>query len=366
MFLPETDGNATRFVFSWPRGMDVTEHIDPERGGRGATRPENTPGRCGRILRSPVVAILLVAPFFGEALSGATPPLDLIQPWNLVVLAALYGSGALICREVARRYRLGLTGLCLLGAAYGVCEEGLIDRYWYYPTFWHDVGVGSYSVVWQTNLLLAVHLTAFHAAISICASVLVVERLFPGCRGRAWAGRRGLALAAVALGVLVPLAVAHVAPWPGVGQILVAGGLCVLLIAGAFLAPRLSARPAPRPRPSRRRLATIAFAATASHFISVYTLPSTGLPWPLAIAISLAPIALGVVAVRRSVAGGPYGPDASRVLAGMLAFFIMLDALVGVLGRYDMTVGALATALALRWLLRRDRGPATKLAPVTN
>ena len=140
------------------------------------------------MVRSPALAILLVAPFFGETLSTS---LDLVLPWNVALMAALYGSGALICREVARRYRLGLLGLGLLAAAYGVYEEALIDRYWFNPQYWADVGVGSYSEVWHTNLLLAVHLTAFHTAVSIGASILIVERLFPAHRERAWAGGWG-------------------------------------------------------------------------------------------------------------------------------------------------------------------------------
>jgi hypothetical protein len=63
---------------------------------------------------------------------------------------------------------------------------------------------------------------------------------------------------------------------------------------------------------------------------------------------------LGVLAIRRRASGGPYGPDARRVVAGMLGFFIVLDALVGLGGRYDMILGALVMILALRRLRRRD------------
>lgn len=328
--------------------MKITDRADSDR--HATRRPR------GRWFRSPAIAILLLAPFFGEALSGSTPPLDLVQPWNLAFTAALYGAGALVCREVARRYGLGLGGLCLLGAAYGVYEEGIADRYWYYPTFWDDTGVGTYSVVWDTNLLLAVHLTVFHAAISISASVLVVERLFPDHRERPWVGRRGLTLAALSLFVVVPFLYGEVAPWPSTWLIAASATLCVVLIVAAFLVPRRLRRPsAPQPRSPGRRVGLIAFAATTAHFLSVYLLPSTGLPWPVSIAITLVPIALGAVVIRRRATGGPYGYDALRVIAGMVAFFVVLDALVGLAGRYDMTVGAIATALALRWFLRRER-----------
>jgi hypothetical protein len=158
----------------------------------------NRRGRLSRVLRSPALAILLLAPFLGEVSSTATPPLDLLLPWNLALMMALYGSGALICRELVRRHRLGLLGLCLLGAAYAVYEEALVDRFWFDQHFQQEVGVGAYGRVWQTNLLIASHLTAFHVAVSICSSILLVERMFPAYRERAWAGRRGLTFAAIA------------------------------------------------------------------------------------------------------------------------------------------------------------------------
>jgi hypothetical protein len=79
------------------------------------------------------LTLLVVAPFFGEVLSTATAPLDILLPWNLALVVGMYGCGALPCREVAHRYGLGWPGLLLLGAAYGVYEEGLVDRFWYDP-----------------------------------------------------------------------------------------------------------------------------------------------------------------------------------------------------------------------------------------
>jgi hypothetical protein len=360
-------------------------------------------GHVVRLVWRPAVVILLLAPFFGETLSAATPPLDLILPWNLALMAGLYGSGALICREVARRWRLGLLGLCLLGAAYGVYEEALIDRYWFYPKFWDDAGIGSYSRVWHTNLLLAVHLTAFHIAVSICSSILIVERLFPDHQDRAWAGRRGLGIAAVMLGFLVPLYYGTPPANPGILVLVVAGGLCVLLVVSAFLAPRLRGRPGtigqeqrvrPVARPigalmrvlgvapgltrCRRRLSGAggrgpagigiglgsglrlglgftAFSCTAAHFVLVYALPSTGIPWPAGIAVALVPIAAGVLLINRMATGGPYGSDGLRVVTGILTFFVLLDVVVGLGGRYDLIAAAFATALALRRFHTRDR-----------
>lgn len=304
---------------------------------------------------SPAFAILLIAPFMGESLSGSTPPLDLLLPWNLALVAGLYGTGALICREVTRQFRFGLTGFALLGAAYGVYEEGLVDRYWFYPQFWQDSGVGDYSLVWHTNLLLATHLTVFHTVVSIGASVLIVERLFPDHRDRPWVGRPGLVIAAVVLFVVVPVFYGDYYS-PGAPQLIAAGAIGILLVVGAFLTPRLRERPAVPPSGPRRGIAWIAFACTTTHFVAVYALPSTGVPWPIGIALSLVPVGVGVLLIRRLSMTDAYGTDGLRAITGVVAFFIGLDFVVGLGGRYDMSVGAIATAFALRWLHRRDRG----------
>jgi hypothetical protein len=135
---------------------------------------EDARGRSRTIL--PSLTLLVVAPVFGEVLSTATAPLDILLPWNLALVVGMYGCGALLCREVAHRYRLGWPGLLLLGAAYGVYEEGLVDRFWYDPSYWDEVGVGDYSVVWHINVLIATHLTIFHTAVSIVASIVVPGR----------------------------------------------------------------------------------------------------------------------------------------------------------------------------------------------
>jgi hypothetical protein len=50
--------------------------------------------------------------------------------------------------------------------------------------------------------------------------------------------------------------------------------------------------------------------------------------------------------------GGTHGPEGLRIVTGILAFFILLDTVVGLGGRSDLIAGALATALALWWLSR--------------
>jgi hypothetical protein len=312
-----------------------------------------------RFVTSPALLILLIAPYFGEGLSGSTPVLELLLPWNLAFMAALYGCGALVCREVAHRFDLGFVGLIVLAAAYAVWEEALVDRYWFFPHFWSDSGVGDYSVVWHTNLLLAVHLTAFHTAISICASVLVVEWLTPRARHRPWVSRPGLAVAALVL-ASTPIIYGELDQRPPAPVLVASAVLLVLLVASAFVVGRRrasSTTPPSRPdRPPRRWLGTIAFACVLAHWIVTYTVPQSGIPWPVGLALALLPIVVGIFLVVRLASTGPYGSDGVRVVVGMLTFFVLLDVFVGLLGRYDMVLGALVTAYLVRRLYVRREG----------
>jgi hypothetical protein len=78
-----------------------------------------------------------------------------------------------------------------------------------------------------------------------------------------------------------------------------------------------------------------------------------GMPWPAGLAVALAPLGAGTLAVRHWATTGPLGIDGFWMVAGILSFFVLLDALVGLGGRYDLTLGAILTALALARLRRR-------------
>ncbi len=79
--------------------------------------------------RGPVFALLLLAPSIPELLTGSTPVSRLVtDPVGFAVSFALdvglYGTGALLIREVCVAYRRGWASILLLGGAYGIAEEG--------------------------------------------------------------------------------------------------------------------------------------------------------------------------------------------------------------------------------------------------
>jgi hypothetical protein len=141
---------------------------------------------------SPTLVLWLLAPVFGEMVSGSTPLNEYINPFSILLLGMLYGSGAVLIRELLVRWGKDWRGLLLLGAAYGIYEEGLMVRSFFDPN-WMDLGaLGTYGRLGGVNWVWTEHLIIFHAVISIAASITFVEILYPDRRAQSWIGPRGL------------------------------------------------------------------------------------------------------------------------------------------------------------------------------
>jgi hypothetical protein len=148
-----------------------------------------------------LLTLYFLSPFVGEVLSNSTPiAVFVTNPFAFIYLPALYGSGAILVRELVRRRGLGWPSILLLGAAYGILEEALVVTSWFNP-YWPDIcnramtppqGLCDYSRVLDTNVVWALSLTLYHATVSIAIPILLTERLFPHLAERSWLKRRGL------------------------------------------------------------------------------------------------------------------------------------------------------------------------------
>jgi len=148
-------------------------------------------------LATPAVAMFLLAPVIGEVLSTSTPLPGFIVAW--IPLALLYGCGALFCREFSLRWGTGWVALLVLGAAYGIIEEGLVVRSFFDPG-WQDIGdLGVYGRAIGVNWIWTLLLILFHMAVSVGVTIAIVEMLFPGRKADRWLGRRGMVASSLAL-----------------------------------------------------------------------------------------------------------------------------------------------------------------------
>lgn len=215
-----------------------------------------TPRRRPRVWPAALVLFLLPG-LTAEPLTGSTPILVyFLNPISGILNTLLYGSGALLIREVARRRGLGWASVMLMGGAYGIFEEGLVVNTWANPwlpqvcavVHGKAQGICDYGRVGPINWSWASSLTVFHALVSITIPILLVELLFPRVARLPWLGRRSrwlLVLAlllALAFGLLINVASyrQHHRAGPPLGPYLFEA----LLMAALFwLALRLRPRP---------------------------------------------------------------------------------------------------------------------------
>ena len=153
----------------------------------------------------PAVALFLVAPLIAEFLLGNLP-IKMLPV--ILVLAPLYGGGALLIRELVRRAGRGWPSIVVLALAYGIVEEAYttqslfnpnylkLNLHLLQPAYLPALGIGA----WWTIFVLTLH-----TAWSISTSIALVEASFPDRAEIPWLGNHGLAVTVVLfiLGVAV-------------------------------------------------------------------------------------------------------------------------------------------------------------------
>jgi hypothetical protein len=207
-----------------------------------ATRELPKQSFLGRI--APAVGLFLLAPLVAEFLLGNIA-IDALP--YLVVLAPLYGGGALLIREVARRTGRGWPTIVLLGLAYAIFEEALVTQSLFNPgyagadllriTFVPALGIG----IWWTLFVLTLH-----TVWSVSVPIAIVESFVPERGTTPWLGPVGLGITGILLLIGAALSFAgtfttsrFIAP---AGQLAVSVVAIVAVVVAAFRIPT-----APRP-----------------------------------------------------------------------------------------------------------------------
>lgn len=257
-----------------------------------------------------MLLLLFLPGFTAEVLTGSTPILAyLTNPVSLIFNVLLYGCGALLVREVARRNGFGWVGILLLGAAYGIFEEGLVINTWADP--WATqvcsatATLCNYSRVLGINTLWALSLTTFHAIVSITIPILLVEQTFPRVAARPWLDRKALIvcvageLLCLAAGILLNFSDFrwHGQNAPLLLPYLIEVALMAVFVALAFLT-RQSGPPALPPPferrvPRQRTLRLFGFFALFAAIGSPYVFNGLHIHYLVALEVSVAVLALG-------------------------------------------------------------------------
>lgn len=327
----------------------------------------------------PVIALFLLAPLVGEVLLGATPVSRL---GGLIPLSALYGGGAVLIRELARRRGNGWGSIALLGAVYGLLEEGIGVQSVFNPTLFNAGTLG--ARVFGVNGVWTEWTIGYHVVWSIAIPILLAEWLFPDRREEPWLGVPGTSAMAVlyALGLVAVSVIFRVIVTPGFHAPL-AGEVGVVIVSAVLVAAALG-RSADEVQPARRNdvtvpspwlLGLIAFLASGLWF-GLLALPEGLKHGPRV----LLPMSLGV-AMAAALYAGISRWSSSRAWTGihalslasgamavsMLFGFVAVTASNPIDHRGQGVVMTLAVALLLvfgRRLSMRERAARPRPAPV--
>ena len=173
----------------------------------GARRPVNFSPAGGEVVRredrqlTAAIVLFFTAPLVAEFLLG---DIGIRMIGVLLVMAPMYGGGALLIREVVRRAGLGWSRILMLGAAYTLIEEGFTTQSLFNtdylrmhmhlldPAWIPALGIGAWWTLFMFNL---------HTFWSISVSIALVEGLFPSQAEKPWLGRVGDSIVLVLFGI---------------------------------------------------------------------------------------------------------------------------------------------------------------------
>jgi hypothetical protein len=186
----------------------------------------------------PAIGLFFVAPLVAEFLLGNLP-IKLLMA--LVMLAPMYGGGALLIRELVRRAGRGWPSIVLLALAYGIFEEAFATQSLFNPNYMHlnlhllqpsfipALGIGA----WWTIFVLALHMVW-----SISVPIALVEATVPGRAETPWLGGGGLAIIGLLFGVgvagMTAMTLKQDRFMSSTGQFATAAAILVLLAIAAF------------------------------------------------------------------------------------------------------------------------------------
>lgn len=217
----------------------------------------------------PALALFFVAPLVAEFLLGNLP-VKLLPA--LVVLAPMYGGGALLIREVVRRTGRGWPSILLLGMAYAILEEAFTTQSLFNPNYLKlnlgllapayipSLGIGAWWTLWMLMV---------HGIWSISTPIALIEACVPDRARTPWLGRVGLSVVAVVFlfGVVTTTLMGYKQDHflASIPQFIGAATTVVVLILLAFRMPAMRRHDAPRiaPSPWLLGLLSLAFASAA-------------------------------------------------------------------------------------------------------
>lgn len=272
--------------------------------------------------------LALFSPMVAEMLSGSSPPLEFFTPFGLLVLIPMYGGGALLVRELAIRWGKGWATIIVLGAAYGIIEEGIAVKSFMDPG-WVDLGeLGEYGRALGVNWVWSVWLTIYHSMISISLPILVLGLWYPHLKGQSVLTKRQfgfvgwLFLMDIAFCAVLFVFAQDFVPPP------VQYGCCFLAVYLLYsLAKRLpkDAMSARHSLPSWRpaKFMALGFVTLTFSFLFASSAPAA-LPFPLTILLLIAVSGGAILVLQHRIGSSRNSVHLACFAVGLILLFIVL------------------------------------------
>ena len=143
----------------------------------------------------PILLLLFLSPGIPEYLSSSSPFNALVLnpgqfAFQLALNLGLYGPGVILVREAKIRWKKGWASVLILGAAYGILEEG-IALSTLYNSLAGPVGkLGFYGHYLGVNWVWLFGLLPFHALYSISLPILLLGLALPETNGKSLVSKR--------------------------------------------------------------------------------------------------------------------------------------------------------------------------------
>jgi hypothetical protein len=318
-----------------------------------------------RFLKShPVVSLLFLSPGIPEYLSGSSPINAIfLNPFmfvfQIVANLGLYGPGVLLIYEAKVRWKKGWATVLLLGAAYGILEEGVALSTLYNPNA-GPVGVlGTYGHWAGVNWVWSAGIVPFHALFSISLPILLLGLALPTTVGNSLLSKRkiGIVVAILSADVVALMVIVFLFSkyWMGNAILLLSFVVMGVLVFAArrvtadFLRPKTLS-----PSTSNRKLAVFGILFFPAVFLSQFLGQGVGLPSVVDFLLVLFVQALFLVYVIRRV--GSIGNELTllSLSAGLIAPIVVFG-IIAQLGLPLVLLADGALFLFFRGLWRQHR-----------
>ena len=144
--------------------------------------------------RAPIWTLLVLAPVIGEVLSGST---RLSVLFVLVPEIMVWGVGALLARELVRRWRGGIPSLLFLGLALSIAEEFVIQQTSLAPLPFPGANA-EYGRLLGVNWVYFLFMLGYESVWVVLVPVEVTELIFWERRQQPWLNRGGVIVCCIA------------------------------------------------------------------------------------------------------------------------------------------------------------------------